>query len=145
MARLPNETKEVLKSINNYLADESPSYYKKHRIFCWSKSSCSCPKVQYYQRLDFALSDRIAPGEPPFHVSGGVWERHWDTVSVSEFQRKSGVTLWQPLDGDLYAWTRTSEGYTGNVGGAAIKTSNGLGRIQWNAEKTVGTLFQVTN
>jgi len=78
-------------------------------------------------------------------VTGLVWETRWDTVTVSQFANKSGVTLWQPLHNDLYAWTRTSEGYTGNVGGSEIKITNGLGRIQWNAEKTVGTLFEVTS
>jgi len=83
---------------------------------------------------------------PLFAIAHGlVWETRWDTVTVSQFTNKSGVTLWQPLANDLYAWTRTSEGYTGNVGGGAIKITNGLGRIQWNAEKTVGTLFEVTS
>ena len=144
LARLPDEKREIVAVLTSSHID-SP-LRPNHSIFCRLKCTCT---VQRSPAI-FVESDRsierpdLLP--PVFAIAHGlVWQHRWDTVTVSQFTNKSGVTLWQPLANDLYAWTRTSEGYTGNVGGSEIKITNGLGRIQWNAEKTVGTLFEVTS
>lgn len=145
LARLPDEKKEIMAVVLTSSYIDSP-LRPNHSFFCRFKCTCTVHRSP----VIFVQSDRsvecpvLMP--PLFTIAHGlVWETRWDTVTVSQFVNKSGVTLWQPLGNDLYAWTRASEGYTGNVGGGEIRITNGLGRIQWNAEKTIGTLFEVTS